>query len=153
MNKTVKNPRQPAMGRPMQKVKKGTFPRFIKLLFSFYKAPLILVIVCICLNAAATACPSIFQEYVVKAITELVQNNMDLVAVTLNCNTSADRFKECMELFNYGFSKLEAIKVPEYSVEIGFGFQKTTEGYDLQAKMNSLLEEEKQLYDRRRKKK
>jgi polar amino acid transport system substrate-binding protein len=40
--------------------------------------------------------------------------------------------------------KLEAIKVPEYSVEIGFGFQKTTEGYDLQAKMNALLEEKKQ---------
>ena len=65
MNKTVKNPRQPTMGRPMKKVKKGTFLRFLKLLFSFYKAPFILVIVCICLNAVATASPSIFQEYVV----------------------------------------------------------------------------------------
>ncbi len=65
MNKTVKNPRQPAMGKPMKKVKKGTFTRFLKLLFSFYKAPFILVIVCICLSAIATASPSIFQEYVV----------------------------------------------------------------------------------------
>ena len=37
----------------------------MKLLFSFYKAPFILVIVCICLSAIATASPSIFQEYVV----------------------------------------------------------------------------------------
>ncbi|MBE6625229.1 MAG: ABC transporter ATP-binding protein [Ruminococcaceae bacterium] len=49
----------------MKKVKKGTFTRFLKLLFSFYKAPFILVIVCICLSAIATASPSIFQEYVV----------------------------------------------------------------------------------------
>ena len=68
MNKTVKNPRQPNMGRPMKKVKKGTFSRFIKLLFSFYKAPLILVFVCICLNALALASPSIFQKYVIDTV-------------------------------------------------------------------------------------
>ena len=86
MNKTVKNPRQPAMGRPMKKVKKGTFPRFIKLLFSFYKAPLILVVVCICLSAAATACPSIFQEYVVNtasdALDELTLSDEERATMT-----------------------------------------------------------------------
>ena len=75
MNKTVKNPRGPVMGRPMKKVKKGTFTRFMKLLFSFYKAPLILVFVCIGLSAVATACPSIFQRNVLDtvalAITEM----------------------------------------------------------------------------------
>jgi len=39
------------------------------------------------------------------------KNGMKLLAVALNCNTSADRFKECMELFNYGFSNYENKKV------------------------------------------
>ncbi len=86
MNKTVKNPRQPAMGRPMKKVKKGTFLRFLKLLFSFYKAPFILVLVCICLNAVATASPSIFQEYVVNtasdALDELTLNDEERATMT-----------------------------------------------------------------------
>ena len=70
MNKTVKNPRGPVMGRPMKKVKKGTFGRLLKLLFSFYKVPLIIVLICICLSAFATASPSIFQEYVVNTSVE-----------------------------------------------------------------------------------
>ena len=74
MNKAVKSPRQPQMGRPMKKVKKGTFPRLIKLLFTFYKIPFIIVIACICLNAVATACPSIFQEYVVNTSIEALDN-------------------------------------------------------------------------------
>ena len=37
-------------------------------------------------------------------------------------------------------SKLSAVTVPQYSVEIGFGFQKTEEGYALQAQMNSFLD-------------
>ncbi len=73
MNKAVKNPRQPAMGRPMKKAKKGTFTRFVKLIFSFYRAPIILVLVCICLSAMATACPSIFQEYVVNTSVEALE--------------------------------------------------------------------------------
>ena len=73
MNKPVKNPRQPAMGRPMKKVKKGTFSRLLKLLFSFYKLPLIVVLVCICLSAIATASPSIFQEYVVNTAIEALE--------------------------------------------------------------------------------
>lgn len=37
-------------------------------------------------------------------------------------------------------SKLSAVNVPQYSVEIGFGFQKTEDGYALQAQMNSFLD-------------
>ena len=37
-------------------------------------------------------------------------------------------------------SKLSAVNVPQYSVEIGFGFQKTEEGYALQAQMNTFLD-------------
>ena len=37
-------------------------------------------------------------------------------------------------------SKLSAVNVPQYSVEIGFGFQKTEEGYAMQAQMNSFLD-------------
>lgn len=72
MNKTVKNPRQPMMGRPMKKAKKGTFSRLMKLLFSFYKAPLIIVLVCICLSALATASPSIFQKNVIDTVSEAI---------------------------------------------------------------------------------
>ena len=72
MNKTVKNPRQPMMGRPMKKVKKGTFRRLIKLLFSFYKFPLILVFICICLSALATASPSIFQKNVIDTASKAI---------------------------------------------------------------------------------
>jgi D-alanyl-D-alanine carboxypeptidase (penicillin-binding protein 5/6) len=39
------------------------------------------------------------------------KNSMKMIAVALNCNTSADRFKECMELFNYGFTNFENKKV------------------------------------------
>ena len=72
MNKTVKNPRQPVMGRPMKKIKKDTFPRLIKLLLSFYKAPFILVVVCICLSAIATASPSLFQRNVIDTASEAI---------------------------------------------------------------------------------
>lgn len=79
MNKPVKNPRQPMMGKPMKKVKKGTLPRLLKLLFSFYRVPLIIVVVCICLSALATACPAIFQKNVIDTVSEAIvamQNDM-----------------------------------------------------------------------------
>ena len=72
MNKTVKNPRQPVMGRPMKKIKKGTMPRLLKTLFSFYKAPFIIVLVCVCLSALAAASPSIFQRYVIDTASEAI---------------------------------------------------------------------------------
>lgn len=37
--------------------------------------------------------------------------------------------------------KLSCMTVPQYSVEIGFGFQKTESGYALQAQMNEFLDE------------
>ena len=37
MSKPMNNPRQPNMGRPMKKARKGTFGRLMKYVFSFYK--------------------------------------------------------------------------------------------------------------------
>ena len=68
MNKTVKNPRQPNMGRPEKRAKKGTLPRVFKYVFTFYKAPFILVLVCIALNALATALPGLFQQNVLTSV-------------------------------------------------------------------------------------
>ncbi|MBO5312584.1 MAG: ABC transporter ATP-binding protein [Clostridia bacterium] len=56
------------MGRPARKAKKGTLPRVFKYLFSFYKAPFILVMVCIALNALATALPGVFQQNVLTSV-------------------------------------------------------------------------------------
>ena len=56
----------------MKKIKKDTFPRLIKLLLSFYKAPFILVVVCICLSAIATASPSLFQRNVIDTASEAI---------------------------------------------------------------------------------
>lgn len=39
------------------------------------------------------------------------KNNMTLIAVALKCDKAPQRFKECMELFNYGFSNFENKKV------------------------------------------
>lgn len=39
------------------------------------------------------------------------KNNLNLVAVALKCDSSPKRFKECMELFNYGFSNFENKKL------------------------------------------
>ena len=84
--KQVKNPRQPSMGRPLKKVKKGTMPRLIRLLFKFYKTPLIIVFACIFLSALATASPSIFQEYVVNtsvdALDELTLSEAERAEMT-----------------------------------------------------------------------
>jgi len=46
------------------------------------------------------------------------KNGMNLIAVALNCETSADRFKECMELFNYGFSNFENKKVIDKDITL-----------------------------------
>ncbi len=37
--------------------------------------------------------------------------NLNLIAVTLKCKNASDRFKESMELFNYGFANFENKKV------------------------------------------
>ena len=87
MNKTVRNPRQPNMGRPMKKVKKGTLKRVLGLLFSFYKAPFTVVIVCICLSAIATACPSLFQKYVIDTVSEALTSIQKGMGVTTALDT------------------------------------------------------------------
>lgn len=67
MNKTVKNPRQPNMARPMQKAKKGTFKRLVGYVAKFYKKQFILVLICIVISAIATALPGIFQQSVLSS--------------------------------------------------------------------------------------
>lgn len=54
--------------------------------------------------------------YCLSAMSE--KNNMRLIAVALNCESSADRFKECMELFNYGFSNFENKKLIDKDVAL-----------------------------------
>lgn len=39
------------------------------------------------------------------------KNGMNLIAVVLKCDEAPQRFKECMELFNYGFANFENKKV------------------------------------------
>ena len=39
------------------------------------------------------------------------KNDMNLIAVALKCDGAPNRFKECMELFNYGFSNYENKKI------------------------------------------
>ena len=88
MNKTVRNPRQPNMGRPMKKVKKGTFTRVLKLVLSFYKVPFIVVFACICLSAVATACPSIFQKYVIDTVSTALKEMQS----GMNTGTALDTY-------------------------------------------------------------
>lgn len=64
MNKQIKNPRTPNMGRPTHKAKKGTFKRLIGYVVKFYKKHFILVLTCIVISALATALPGIFQQNV-----------------------------------------------------------------------------------------
>ena len=64
MNKQVKNPRSPNMGRPSHKAKKGTFKRLVSYVVKFYKKQFILVLLCIAISALATALPGIFQQNV-----------------------------------------------------------------------------------------
>ncbi len=80
MSKPIHNPRQPSMGRPMKKARKGTFSRLLKYVFSFYKKQFILVLICILLSSMATALPGIFQNSVLtdaETGLELVKSGMD----------------------------------------------------------------------------
>ena len=47
------------------------------------------------------------------------KNGMNLVAVVLNCKDSASRFKESMELYNYGFNNFENRKVIDSTQPLG----------------------------------
>lgn len=65
----------PMSAKGMPKAKKGTFGRILKELFSFYKAPLIIVLVCILLSAVAGAVPSLFIRSITDGITEGIAVN------------------------------------------------------------------------------
>ena len=61
---------------PKPKFNPGTFKRIIKMLFKFYPAHMVITIVCI-LFAAATSCmPSIFQQKIIKDITDSINNGV-----------------------------------------------------------------------------
>lgn len=66
--------------RPVKKVKKGTFSRLIKYLFSFYKIPMIIIIVCIVFSSIGNALPNIFVQNIVGAITSATSENATLTA-------------------------------------------------------------------------
>ena len=66
--------------RPVKKVKKGTFSRLIKYLFSFYKVPMIFIIICIILSAIGNALPNIFVQNIVGAITSATSEDATLTA-------------------------------------------------------------------------
>ena len=67
MSRQISNPRGPKMGVPARKAKKGTFKRLVSYLLKYYKAPFILVLICIGVSSLATALPGIFQNKVLSA--------------------------------------------------------------------------------------
>ncbi len=48
------------------------------------------------------------------------KNNMNLTAVTLKCKDAASRFKESIELFEYGFNNFENQKIIDKNVPLNF---------------------------------
>lgn len=70
MSKVISNPRRPNMATPAKRAKKGTFKRLVGYVMRFYKPQFILVLVCIALNALATAIPGIFQQRVLSSAEE-----------------------------------------------------------------------------------
>jgi len=63
------------MAKPMVKAKKGTMKRLIKLLFTYYKLPLFIVLLCMVLNTVAQVCPGVFQQNIL----ESVQNGLGMI--------------------------------------------------------------------------
>ena len=56
--------------------------------------------------------------------------NLDLIAVALKCDKAQDRFKESMDLFNYGFANFENVKIVDKTEKLDdvpvFGGKKST---------------------------
>ena len=50
--------------------------------------------------------------------TTATNGNLNLVAVTLKCNEAQDRFKESIDLYNYGFANFENKKIIDSSVAL-----------------------------------
>ncbi|MBQ8163213.1 MAG: ABC transporter ATP-binding protein [Clostridia bacterium] len=55
-------------GRPMKKAKKGTLGRVLKFLFSSYKLPLTVVLICMILSTIAQICPGVFQQLILEKV-------------------------------------------------------------------------------------
>ncbi len=70
MSKVISSPRRPNMAIPAKRAKKGTFKRLVGYVMRFYKPQFILVLICIALNALATAIPGIFQQRVLASAEE-----------------------------------------------------------------------------------
>ena len=56
------------MGKPMKRAKKGTLGRVIKFLFSSYKLPLMVVLVCMIFSTVAQVCPGLFQQKILENV-------------------------------------------------------------------------------------
>ena len=61
---------------PKPKFNPNTFKRILKMLFKFYPSYMIITIVCILISAITSCMPSIFQQQIIKDITDAVQNEI-----------------------------------------------------------------------------
>ena len=61
---------------PKPKFNPNTFKRILKMLFKFYPSYMIITIVCILISAATSCMPSIFQQQIIKDITDSIQNGV-----------------------------------------------------------------------------
>ncbi len=61
---------------PKPKFNPNTFKRILKMLFKFYPSYMIITIVCILISAATSCMPSIFQQQIIKDITNSIQNGV-----------------------------------------------------------------------------
>ena len=60
---------------PRKKAKKGTLTRVLKLFFTTYKLPLVIVLLCMLINTVAAVCPGVFQQNIL----ETVENALDFI--------------------------------------------------------------------------
>ncbi len=87
MSKVISNPRRPNMATPAKRAKKGTFKRLVGYVMKFYKPQFILVLVCIALNALATAIPGIFQQKVLA----FAEQGLGYVTSGMNAQAALDK--------------------------------------------------------------
>ena len=87
MSKVISNPRRPNMATPAKRAKKGTFKRLVGYVMKFYKPQFILVLICIALNALATAIPGIFQQKVLA----FAEQGLGYVTSGMNAQAALDK--------------------------------------------------------------
>ena len=66
-------------GRPMQKAKKGTLPRLLKMLFSKNKKSIFAISICIVLASVTGVASSVFLEHLLRLINKGVESGLDAV--------------------------------------------------------------------------